>query len=97
VRTSNKPNVGTAYSRGSDMAADSSETHGTQALPPIGGSQRAFSILEFCRIYGVGRTTAYQQVKAGRLRVVKVGKRTLVPVDAAETWLKNLPSSEAVS
>ena len=58
---------------------------------------RAFSSIEFCRRYGVGRTTAYSEIKAGRLQVVKAGKRTLVPADAAESWLKNLPAAQVAS
>ena len=45
--------------------------------------KRAFSIDQFCSRYGVGRTTAYEEIKAKRLQVVKAGKRTLVPADAA--------------
>ena len=48
-------------------------------------------------LYDVGRTTAYGEIKAKRLHVVKVGKRTLVPADSAESWLKNLPTAQAVS
>jgi len=59
--------------------------------------KRAFSISEFCCRFGVGRTTAYGEIKAGRLQVVKAGKRTLVPADSAESWLKNLPTAQAVS
>jgi excisionase family DNA binding protein len=58
--------------------------------------KRVFSVAEFCSRYGVGRTTAYAEIKAKRLHVVKAGKRTLVPADAAESWLKNLPA-QAVS
>ena len=50
--------------------------------------KRVFSINEFCSRYGVGRTTAYEEIKAGRLQVVKAGKRTLVPADAAKSWIK---------
>jgi hypothetical protein len=47
----------------------------------------AFSIDEFCRRYGIGRQLAYDEIKAGRLKVIKRGRRTLVRrVDAAE-WL----------
>ena len=46
--------------------------------------KRVFSINEFCSRYGVGRTTAYEEIKAVRSQVVKAGKRTLVPADAAE-------------
>ena len=59
--------------------------------------KRAFSVNEFCRRYGVGRTTAYEEIKAGRLQVVKAGKRTLVPFDAAESWLHSLPPVQAAS
>jgi excisionase family DNA binding protein len=52
---------------------------------------RAFPIAEFCRAYGIGRTTAYQEIAAGRLRAVKVGQRTLIASDAAEAWLAALP------
>jgi excisionase family DNA binding protein len=54
-------------------------------------SRRAFPIFEFCRRYGVGRTSAYQEIAAGRLRAVKVGRRTLISHDAAEAWLAALP------
>ena len=54
-------------------------------------SRRAFSIREFCRQYSVGRTNAYQEIAAGRLRAVKVGRRTLITHDDAEAWLAALP------
>ncbi|HEY1472936.1 MAG TPA: helix-turn-helix domain-containing protein [Pseudolabrys sp.] len=60
--------------------------------------KRAFSIDEFCNRYGIGRTSAYSEIKAKRLPIIKVGKRTLVPADAAEAWLKNLSTySQAAS
>jgi excisionase family DNA binding protein len=57
-------------------------------------SPRAFPISEFCRRYGIGRTTAYAEIAAGRLCAVKVGKRTLITADAAEAWLASLPKFE---
>jgi excisionase family DNA binding protein len=53
---------------------------------------RAFSIDEFCRRYGIGRTSAYQEIAACRLRAVKVGRRTLIRDDDAEAWLATLSS-----
>ena len=67
-----------ALSRGNDA--------GSARLPP-----RAFSIREFCFRYGIGRTNAYEEIAAGRLRAVKVGRRTLISHDAAEAWLAALP------
>jgi hypothetical protein len=52
---------------------------------------RAFGIGEFCRRYSVGRTTAYAEMKAGRLRRRKVGKRSIIAQEDAEAWLQGLP------
>jgi hypothetical protein len=60
----------------------------------IKDEKRAFSIAAFCERYGIGRTSAYEEIAAGRLQVVKAGKRTLVPADAAESWLRSLPAVE---
>jgi excisionase family DNA binding protein len=38
----------------------------------------AYSIDEFCDRYRIGRTTVYEEIKAGRLKAVKVRRRTLV-------------------
>ena len=52
------------------------------------------SVSEFCAKYGIGRTTFYAEVKAGRLRVVKLGRRTLVPVCEGELWFSRLPTAQ---
>jgi excisionase family DNA binding protein len=52
---------------------------------------RAFAVEEFCRRYSVGRTTAYAEIKAGRLRRRKVGKRSIIAQEDAEAWLHGLP------
>ena len=53
--------------------------------------QRAMSVRGFCESVGIGRTRFYQEVKTGRLRVRKVGRRTIVTSDDAEDWLNRLP------
>jgi hypothetical protein len=53
--------------------------------------QRAMTVRGFCESVGIGRTRFYQEVKAGRLRVRKVGRRTIVTSDDAEDWLNRLP------
>jgi hypothetical protein len=52
--------------------------------------QRAMSVPSFCESVGIGRTRFYQEVKTGRLRVRKVGRRTIVTADDADEWLCNL-------
>ena len=53
--------------------------------------QRAMSISEFSERYGPGRTTIYEEIKLGRLRARKCGKRTYIAEDDAEDWLRSLP------
>jgi excisionase family DNA binding protein len=55
-------------------------------------AKRAFSIAEFCDRYGIRRTKTYEEIKAGRLRIVKVGRRSLIKEADAESWLAALPS-----
>ena len=56
--------------------------------------QRAMSIAEFCERYGPHRTKAYEELKSGRLRGRKIGKRTIITEDDAEDWLRRLPVFE---
>lgn len=53
--------------------------------------RRAMSIEEFADSYGIGRTTIYEQIKAGRLAARKVGRRTVITALDAERWLNDLP------
>jgi len=57
-------------------------------------TRRAFSIKTFCERNEVGRTTAYAEINAGRLRASKVGRRTLITDENEAEWLKNLPAVE---
>ena len=49
--------------------------------------RNCFSILEFCHRNAVGRTTVYSEIKAGRLRPKKVGRRTLISRAEEERWV----------
>ena len=59
-----------------------------------GGLRRALSIDGFCKLYGLGRTFAYEQIKAGKLRAVKCGNRTLILRCDAEGWGGRFPHWE---
>lgn len=41
-----------------------------------------FSIREACQATSLGRTSIYNHIAAGRLRVVRVGGRTIIPADS---------------
>ena len=49
-------------------------------------ARQAFDIPEFCEAYRVGRSTVYEEIRAGRLKIFKVGKLTRISVEAAENW-----------
>ena len=53
---------------------------------------QAFTIMAFCRVYGIGRTKAYEEISTGRLRTKKVGRRTLILKSDVEAWVAALPS-----
>jgi excisionase family DNA binding protein len=53
---------------------------------PPRAERRAYDIPEFCEAYRIGRTTAYAEIAAGRLRARKVGRRRLIGVNDAEEW-----------
>jgi excisionase family DNA binding protein len=57
-------------------------------------NRRNLSIAEFCDRYGIGRTKAYEEIKTGRLRAIKIGQRTSIIVDDAEAWLLSQPPIE---
>ena len=56
--------------------------------------RRAISIEDFGERYGLGRTKTFEEIRAGRLRARKIGRRTLIAEDDAEEWLRQLPSVE---
>jgi hypothetical protein len=52
----------------------------------------SMSVREFCEWASIGRTAAYAEIKAGRLRAKKCGSRTLIAWEDAWQWLDQLPS-----
>ncbi len=57
----------------------------------VSGELGAFSIEQFCEWAGIGRSLAYKEIATGRLRTKKVGRRTLITLDDARSWLNDLP------
>ena len=56
----------------------------------------ALTLKDFCDAYRVCRETAYQQIRAGRLRAVKLGRKTLILRADAEVWAASLPELRTV-
>jgi excisionase family DNA binding protein len=55
---------------------------------PRAEERRAYRIPDFCWRYGVSRSTAYKLAKEGRLRLVKIGGRSLILHEDAEALMR---------
>jgi hypothetical protein len=55
-------------------------------------SRGAFDLDEFCHWAGeICHSFVYEEVKRGRLRLTKCGRKTLITLDDAKAWLAALP------
>jgi excisionase family DNA binding protein len=55
--------------------------------PNVIVAPRAYTVREFCKAYGIGRSTTYNLIAENKLRSVRVAGRRLIPADAAEALL----------
>jgi hypothetical protein len=58
---------------------------------PSEAPPEVYHVGTFCQRYGLARTTFYKEVRAGRLRPQKLGRRTFIPRAEAERWAASLP------
>jgi hypothetical protein len=59
------------------------------------GPSGAMSVDEFCRWACIGKTKTYAEAKAGRLKMRKIGSKTVVLRSDADQWLHALPTASA--
>lgn len=53
----------------------------------------ALSVNKFCEWASIGRSTCYQEAKAGRLTLRKVGFKTVITMSEATRWVEALPQA----
>ena len=53
-----------------------------------------YSVSEFVRDFGLSRTAVYQEIKAGRLRVFKIGTATRIAGEDAMAWRESYRIAE---
>ncbi len=51
----------------------------------------ALTVDEFCGWACIGRSKFYQEVQEGRIRIRKVGRKSVITVSDARIWLESLP------
>jgi excisionase family DNA binding protein len=51
-----------------------------------------WSIVDAARSANVGRSTVYEEIKAGRLVARKMGRRTIILDQDLQAWLSTLPT-----
>jgi len=56
---------------------------------------QVYDIRAFCAAHHVSRSYAYLEIKAGRLKRFKLGRRTLISREAAESWRRAVESQSA--
>lgn len=50
------------------------------------------TISEWCRQSGMGVTATYQALARGDLKAIRLGRRTLVNIEAGLGWLRSQPA-----
>lgn len=62
--------------------------HDSTPKPAI--DRQAVSIADFSKLFSIGRTKVYEEIRTGRLKAKKHGRRTLIRMDEAQRWLESL-------
>jgi excisionase family DNA binding protein len=61
--------------------------------PQFGFEPLAVTIADACRLIGLGRSKLYEEISTGRIKALKAGKRTLIPVASLKDWLARLEAA----
>jgi excisionase family DNA binding protein len=56
-------------------------------MQPDTNGKLAYSIAELPELVSLGRSHIYEEIRAGRLRTIKAGRRTLVLAEDLREWL----------
>ncbi len=62
---------------------------------PIGSLVRLHRVEAAAEVLGVKRSTAYEEIRLGRLRTVRVGRRRLVPTEYINEYVELLKREAA--
>jgi hypothetical protein len=85
--------------KGRCMAPDLTSNSVTSSRPPAdlpASTGGAMTVAQFCNWASIGRTKLYAEVKAGRIKLRKIGSKSVVLRSEGEAWLHALPTADAV-
>ena len=51
--------------------------------------RRTYTVEEIAAILDIGRTSAYQLVKSGAFKIIRIGNSIRIPKIAFEQWIEN--------
>jgi excisionase family DNA binding protein len=54
----------------------------------------AHTIADAVKVSGIGRTSLYELIGAGKLEARKAGNRTLIPAESLRTYIAGLPPAD---
>jgi excisionase family DNA binding protein len=66
-----------------------------QANPTRDAPKVAFRVDEACAALGISRSQLYVEAAQGRLKILKCGRRSIVPAREIHAWLDRLPEKAA--
>jgi predicted DNA-binding transcriptional regulator AlpA len=62
--------------------------------PDTFAARGALTVAEFCSWAAIGRSSFYREVKEGRIKLRKLGRKSVITMAEAEAWLNSLPVAE---
>lgn len=74
------------------MTTRLAETESTQNVAAMAGRQRLYSVEAAGEMLGLKRSTTWEEIRLGRLKSVKVGRRRLVPAEYIDAYVELLKS-----
>jgi excisionase family DNA binding protein len=54
----------------------------------------AHTIADAAKVSGIGRTTLYELIGAGKIAARKAGNRTLIPAESLRAYISSLPAAD---
>lgn len=79
---------------GQTLARHIDEAHNLSVPTSHQAGRTAYTIKEVVERVGVSRTLLHQEIKAGRLAPVRIGRRALVTASALDAWLSGKAGAE---